>query len=124
MGLPGQNGPLLPSKSIQPPTIVSTIISGTKPSFISLSNEPNHPISTYVRFSVRKSHLPNGELYQIAKCLKVERLVTIIKSYADLCRSHFESGNCFLVGICLFSCSCIQCLDFVACCSEFSCYAL
>ena len=39
-------------------------------------------------------------------------------------RSHFELGNCLLAGICLFSCSCIQRLDFVACCSEFSCYAL
>ena len=70
MGLPGQNGPLLPSKSIQPPTIISTIISRTKPSFISLSNEPDHPISTYVKFAIWKSHLPNGELYRIAKYLK------------------------------------------------------
>ena len=81
MGLPGQNGPLLPSKSIQPPTIVSTIISRTKPSFISLSNEANHPVSTDVKFKSWKSHLPNGELYRIAKYLEVECLVIIVKSY-------------------------------------------
>ena len=81
MEVPGQNGPLLPSKSIQPPTIVSTIISRTKPSFINLSNEPNHPISTDVKFTIWKSHLPNDELYRIAKYLKVECLVIIVKSY-------------------------------------------
>ena len=81
MGIPGQNGPLLPSKSIQPPTIVSTIISRTKLSFISLSNEANHPISTNVKFAIWKSHLLNGELYQIPKYLKVECLVIIVKSH-------------------------------------------
>ena len=84
MGIPGQNGPLLLSKLIEPPTIVSTIISRTKPSFISLSNEPNHPISTNIKFAIWKSHLPNGKLYRIAKYLKVECLVIIIKSYVHL----------------------------------------